>query len=81
MYLLSQLERFVEQIPDRERARAFSEIMRQIRFDSDGICGGKALDIFHGTVVDDLRAEFETRHIEFLTREDIDLLFVNELLH
>jgi hypothetical protein len=80
MYLRQQIERFVEQIPDRKRARDFSTILSQVRFDSEGVCSGGALNIFHGTAVDDLREEFEQRHIEFLTQQDIDDLYIHELL-
>lgn len=74
MYLRSQLVRFGSEIENIDDAVTFRDTIDQIAFDTKGLCLGAALDVFNGTPVENLRREFERRHVEFLTQADFDAL-------
>lgn len=71
MYLKAQLDRFAAQIDDAQKSAEFSNVISLINFEN-GLCVGSALDAFAGTSVNDLRREFERRHLEFLTQADLE---------
>lgn len=71
MYLKTQLEKFADQIQDDTQAAAFKEVASSIEFDERGLCSGGALEVFTHTNLNNLRRDFEQRHLEFIGTEDL----------
>lgn len=73
MYLRSQLSGYAAQIADPEQAAQFKSAIEQIPFDADGLCPGRSIDLPLAGL-QDLRKDFQSRHLEFLAAEDIQKL-------
>ncbi len=72
MYCRAQFERYAEKIESVSEREEFRRIIEKIRFDSWGMCGGAIPEeAFRGSCVDHLRADFESRHLEFLVATDL----------